>query len=97
MWGYRIDDIAMAMLHLWDQVNPPTYDRLLDAFHRGIHHHDKLAEGDLTLFQLGRYIWRLNWVARHRSDGIAEALKSTAHAFRQTCSRPNASNQKPAS
>ena len=24
--------------------------------------------GDLTLFQLGRYIWRLNWVARHQSD-----------------------------
>ncbi len=84
VWGYRIHDIAMAMLDLWDQVNPPTYDRLLDAFHRGYTTTSSWPNGDLTLFQLGRYIWRLNWVARHQSDRIAEALKSTAHAFQHT-------------
>lgn len=84
VWGYRIHDIAMAMLDLWDEVSPSTYDRLLDAFHRGYTTTSGWPNGDLTIFQLGRYIWRLNWVARHRSERFADALTATARAFRHT-------------
>jgi len=82
VWGYRIHDIAMAMLDLWDEVDPSTYDRLLDAFRRGYTATSSWPDGDLTMFQLGRYVWRLNWVARHRSDRMAGAIQATAHAFR---------------
>jgi Ser/Thr protein kinase RdoA (MazF antagonist) len=81
VWGFRIHDIAMAMLDLWDAVDPQTYDRLFDAFHRGYTTALSWPEGDLTLFQLGRYVWRLNWVARHQSGHVADAVRATANAF----------------
>ena len=80
--GYRIHDIAMAMLDLWDTVVPDRYDRLLDAFRRGYTHTLDWPAGELVLFQLGRYVWRLNWVARRRPAQIAAAAAATADAFR---------------
>jgi Ser/Thr protein kinase RdoA (MazF antagonist) len=82
--GYRIHDIAMAMLDLWDVVDPVTYDRLLDAFHDGYTRTTSWPTDDLTLFQLGRYVWRLNWVAWRRPAEIVAAVEATAQAFRHT-------------
>jgi len=82
--GFPIHDIAMAMLDLWDVVAPATYDRLLDAFQRGYTMTLPWPDGDLTTFQLGRYVWRLNWTARHRPATVLDATATTAAAFRAT-------------
>lgn len=84
VWGYRIHDIAMALLDLWDEVGAAAYDRLLGSFHRGYTTLEHWPDGDLTLFQLGRYVWRLNWTATHRSERVAAATVATAAAFRHT-------------
>lgn len=81
VWGYRIHDIAMAMLDLWDDTDPPTYDRLFDAFQRGYTATAQWPDGDLIVFQLGRYVWRLNWVARNQGDRLAGAVAATARTF----------------
>lgn len=65
IWGYRLHDIAMAMLDLYEVVDQPTYAGLLAAFRQGYARHLAWPEGDLTLLQIGRMLWRINHFANH--------------------------------
>jgi len=65
IWGYRLHDIAMAMLDLYEEVDQPTYERLLAAFRQGYERHLAWPDGELELLQIGRMLWRLNHFANH--------------------------------
>lgn len=67
VWGYPVQDIAMAMLDLLDEVGPQQYPRLLAAFHAGYTSRlpwPELYPGEIVRFQRGRRLWVANWFAR---------------------------------
>ncbi|MBV7332088.1 phosphotransferase [Chloroflexi bacterium TSY] len=65
IWGYRLHDIAMAMLDLYeDTEDMERYEQLLTAFRRGDEEYLAWPEGDMTLLQIGRILWRLNHYVR---------------------------------
>lgn len=65
IWGYRLHDIAMAMLDLYEVVDQPTYERLLAAFRQGYERYLAWPDGELALLQIGRMLWRINHFANH--------------------------------
>ena len=73
--GYRIHDIAMAMLDLLEDTDDRRYVMLLAAFREGYESVLPWPDGELEIFQVGRILWQLNWVARNRSGLIAEASR----------------------
>lgn len=74
IWGYRIHDIAMAMLDLAEDAGVARYEALLPVFRAGYESQLPWPEGDLGVFQMGRVLWRLNWVARFWRKGLADAI-----------------------
>ena len=79
IWGYRLHDIAMAMLDLYEVVDQPTYAALLAAFRAGYEAHLTWPAGELELLQIGRMLWRLNYFASHvKRFGAAWLAKDAA-------------------
>lgn len=64
VWGFRLHDIAMAMLDLLEDTDNERYPLLLDAFRRGYVEHLEWPEGEMEVFQIGRLLWKVNYVAR---------------------------------
>lgn len=82
--GYRLHDIAMAMLDLAEDTNPETcYSSLLPAFRAGYESLLEWPEGSLETLQMGRVLWRLNWVARHQPGRYAGAVSFYAGLIRR--------------
>jgi len=81
IWGYRLHDIAMAMLDLLEVVGNERYETLLAAFQRGYIQHLAWPEGDLTTLQMGRYLWKLNYVARRERVYLAKFVEYCAGLF----------------
>lgn len=65
IWGYRLHDIAMAMLDLYEEMEQAHYERLLAAFRSGYERHLPWPEGPMELLQIGRMLWRTNHFANH--------------------------------
>lgn len=65
IWGYRLHDIAMAMLDLYEEMDQARYERLLAAFRTGYERYLSWPEGSLELLQIGRMLWRTNHFANH--------------------------------
>lgn len=65
IWGYRLHDIAMAMLDLYEEMDQKRYEQLLAAFRTGYERHLPWPEGPLELLQIGRMLWRTNHFAVH--------------------------------
>jgi Ser/Thr protein kinase RdoA (MazF antagonist) len=76
IWGFRLHDIAMAMLDLLETVGLERYEVLLPAFRRGYTAHLPWPDGDLVLLQLGRMLWILNWMARFRRKDLPAQVAS---------------------
>jgi Ser/Thr protein kinase RdoA (MazF antagonist) len=85
--GHRCHDIAMAMLDLFDEVGPAAYPSLLDAFRTGYLALEPWPDADILPFQVGRRIWVLNWIARHRPDDLGRALAKFARTIDETLQR----------
>ncbi len=85
IWGYRLHDIAMAMLDLYEVVDQPTYETLLAAFRQGYEEQLPWPKGDLALFQIGRILWRINFFANHidrfGADWLAKDAAFNANLF----------------
>lgn len=64
VWGYRSHDIAMAMLDLLEVTGEQRYSELLAAFQRGYRAHMEWPGERIEPFQIGRLLWKINWVAR---------------------------------
>ena len=77
IWGYPIQDIAMAMLDLMSDVTPGLYEPLQAAFRRG---YESLLswpedyEGQMDTFRAGRLLWIANYVARFESQYLKQHI-----------------------
>lgn len=72
VWGYRAHDIAMAMLDLLETVGEMRYTLLLEAFQHGYISRLAWPADRIEPFQIGRLLWKLNWVARHQPKYLSE-------------------------
>jgi len=81
IWGYPVQDIAMALQDLMMDVAPEAYDPLLDAFRQG---YETLAPWpeqyatQIDTFRVGRMFWVANYVARYQRRYLREHVDWTA-------------------
>ena len=80
--GYRSHDIAMAMLDLLEATDAQTCRRLLGAFRAGYEAHQPWPTEPIEPFQIGRLLWKLNWIAREEPQWLATAVEGHLPVFR---------------
>jgi Ser/Thr protein kinase RdoA (MazF antagonist) len=81
IWGYPVQDIAMALQDLMLDVAPDAYGPLLQAFRRGyeaLRTWPEGYEGQIDTFRAGRLIWVANYVARYERQYLREHIDWTA-------------------
>lgn len=81
VWGFRTHDIAMAMLDLLEATDEVRYADLLAAFRRGYTAHLPWPEDPIEPFQIGRLLWKINWVARHEPEWLASMVERYRPVF----------------
>ena len=57
------------------------YAALLNAFRRGYEAHLAWPADAIEPFQLGRLLWKLNWIARHEPRWLAVAVEQHLAVF----------------
>jgi Ser/Thr protein kinase RdoA (MazF antagonist) len=82
IWGYRLHDIAMSMLDLLETVGYARYHRLFASFREGYEKLLAWPEGNLGVLQLGRLLWKANYVARFAPESLGSLCKKDAQTFR---------------
>lgn len=81
IWGYPVQDVAMAMQDLMLAVAPGAYEPLLGAFRRGYEAHVPWPEqyaGQIDAFRVGRLFWVANYVARYQRQYLRQHVDWTA-------------------
>jgi len=81
VWGFRAHDIAMAMLDLLETMNDARYAELLAAFRRGYSAHLALPAERIEPFQIGRLLWKINWVARFKPQRLTNMVEQYVPVF----------------
>jgi Ser/Thr protein kinase RdoA (MazF antagonist) len=81
VWGYRVHDIAMAMLDLLETVGEARYPTLLDAFQEGYTAHLPWPIDPIEPFQIGRLLWKINWVARFQPQYLKDMVENHIPVF----------------
>ncbi len=81
VWGFRAHDIAMAMLDLLEATDEARYAVLLTAFRRGYEAHLAWPADGIEPFQLGRLLWKLNWIARHEPRWLTDSVERHVAVF----------------
>ena len=81
VWGYRSHDIAMAMLDLLEVTGEQRYSELLTAFQRGYQVHMVWPEDRIEPFQIGRLLWKINWVARREPQWLIGMVERHVPVF----------------
>ena len=74
VWGFRLHDIAMAMLDLLEVTSDEAYPGLLNAFKQGYESILDWPEGNMEALQIGRLLWKINWVCRFGRRSLAEMV-----------------------
>jgi Ser/Thr protein kinase RdoA (MazF antagonist) len=84
VWGYPVQDIAMALQDLMMDVPTEAYDPLLAAFRQGYEAQSLWPEryaGQIDTFRVGRMFWVANYVARYQRKHLREHVDWTARMF----------------
>lgn len=81
VWGFRSHDIAMAMLDLLETTGEAGYPGLLAAFRRGYQAHMAWPDDPIEPFQIGRLLWKINWVARRQPQWLARMIARHVPVF----------------
>ncbi len=81
VWGFRAHDIAMAMLDLLEATDEERYATLLTAFRHGYQAHLAWPDEAIEPLQLGRLLWKLNWIARHEPRWLTDAVEQHVAVF----------------
>jgi Ser/Thr protein kinase RdoA (MazF antagonist) len=81
VWGFRAHDIAMAMLDLLETVGEVPYPDLLRAFRRGYETKMPWPENPIEPFQVGRLLWKINWVARFQPQYLEQMIARHVPVF----------------
>jgi Ser/Thr protein kinase RdoA (MazF antagonist) len=82
VWGYRAHDIAMGMLDLLETVGTVRYRDLLAAFRQGYERLLDWPEGNLAVLQIGRLLWKANYVARFAGESLGPMVQEYGCIFR---------------
>ena len=82
VWGYRLHDVAMGMLDLLETVGTTEYGDLLGAFRLGYERLLDWPEGSLEALQIGRLLWKANYVARFERQYLGSMVERYGHVFR---------------
>jgi Ser/Thr protein kinase RdoA (MazF antagonist) len=84
VWGYPVQDIAMALQDLMQDVPSEAFEPLQAAFRRGYESLLPWPEaypGQIDTFRAGRMLWVANFVARHQRQHLAEHFTWLAQQF----------------
>jgi len=81
VWGFRAHDIAMAMLDLLEATDEARYPELLAAFRQGYEAHMAWPDDRIEPFQIGRLLWKINWVARHQPQWLMSMVERHVPVF----------------
>jgi Ser/Thr protein kinase RdoA (MazF antagonist) len=81
VWGFRVHDIAMAMLDLLEDTDEVTYAKLLPAFKQGYESNLAWPEDPIEPFQIGRLLWKINWVARRQPANLLKFIEGYLPVF----------------
>jgi Ser/Thr protein kinase RdoA (MazF antagonist) len=80
--GYRAHDIAMAMLDLLETVGEERYPGLLKAFQHGYQSLLNWPDEPIEPFQIGRLLWKINWVARFQPQHLSSMVERHMPVFK---------------
>ena len=83
VWGFRAHDIAMAMLDLLEATDEARYEQLLAAFRRGYEACLAWPGDPIEPFQIGRLLWKINWVARCESQWLISMVERHVPVFKR--------------
>ncbi|MBN1661468.1 MAG: phosphotransferase [Anaerolineae bacterium] len=83
VWGFRVHDIAMAMLDLLEDTDDVRYAALLPAFRRGYAAHLAWPDDPIEPFQIGRLLWKINWVAYCQPQWLGSMVERHVPVFEQ--------------
>lgn len=81
--GFRLHDIAMALLDLLEEVGDARYHELLPAFRTGYERSLSWPAGDLAALQVGRILWKINSVARFGREWLPRMLTTLEPTLRR--------------
>jgi Ser/Thr protein kinase RdoA (MazF antagonist) len=82
IWGFRLHDIAMSMLDLLETIGDARYHKLFACFRSGYEKLLDWPQGNLAVLQLGRLLWKANYVARFAPGSLRSLCKRDAQIFR---------------
>jgi Ser/Thr protein kinase RdoA (MazF antagonist) len=86
VWGYPVQDIAMALQDLMQDTLPERFDVLQAAFRRGYERLGPWPEayrGQVDVFRAGRMLWVANWIACYQRSHLADHLGQIAPMLRR--------------
>lgn len=84
IWGFPVQDIAMALQDLMGDVSRETYDPYQSAFREGyetIKMWPESYEGQIDTFRAGRMLWVANYVARYQRRHLRAHIDWLARQF----------------
>ena len=85
IWGYPVQDIAMALQDLMLDVSPGEYEPYLNAYRQG---YESLSpwpeqyEGQIDAFRAGRMFWVANYVANFARENLKDFVAGVAKLLR---------------
>jgi hypothetical protein len=71
----------MAMLDLLEATDEVRYADLLAAFRRGYTADLAWPDDPIEPFQIGRLLWKINWVARHEPEWLVNMVERHLPVF----------------
>jgi Ser/Thr protein kinase RdoA (MazF antagonist) len=81
VWGFPMQDIAMAMQDLMMDVEPERYEPMLAAFRSGYERQrawPEAYEGEMDIFRAGRMLWTANHRAGWRHEILPKVVADMA-------------------
>jgi len=81
VWGFRCHDIAMAMLDLQDETGEESYRQLFAAFKKGYAALLSWPDNPIEPMQIGRLLWKINWVAGHEPQWLPNMVERYLPVF----------------
>jgi len=84
IWGYPVQDIAMALQDLMMDVERDKYDPYQSAFRTGyesLRTWPETYDGQIDTFRAGRMLWVANYVARYERKYLREHIDWLAQQF----------------
>jgi Ser/Thr protein kinase RdoA (MazF antagonist) len=86
VWGFPVQDIAMAMQDLMMDVEPARYEPMLAAFRSGyerLRAWPEAYEGEMDIFRAGRMLWTANHRAGWRPEILPKVVAEMAPGFKR--------------